>query len=373
MTVLPRVLLVDDEQALIDGVTLHLRRRFDVHSATSGPQALEVVARDGPFAVLLSDMRMPGMDGATLLSRVRETAPDTVRMLLTGYTDMNAAIKAVNEGNIFRFLTKPCPPDQLVAAMLAGAEQHRLVTAERVLLEQTLRGAVKMLADVLALASPVGFGRAARMKDHALRTAAWLKLTDAWTIEVAALLSQVGCITLPPATAERHYLGRPLSVDEQRQVAHVPRVAAELLEKLPRMEAVRAALEGMEQSLQDPAGPPCLGARILKVALDYDVLEARGLDAATVAATLRDRHGLYDPKVLDAFLDSGGARAAERVLEVRLVELRPGMALVEDIRGPSGVLLVARGHEVTPGLVDRLVGYGVPAGQQVRVVTRLAG
>ncbi len=90
----------------------------------------------------MSDMRMPGMDGATVLTRARAVQPDTVRVLLTGQADMEDAVAAVNDGNIFRFLIKPCPRPVLVRALTDAVDQHRMITAERVLLERTLRGSV---------------------------------------------------------------------------------------------------------------------------------------------------------------------------------------------------------------------------------------
>src|SRR5205823_11426086 len=128
-----------------------LRRRFDVASATSGADGLAALEKaTGAVAVVISDMRMPAMNGAAFLAQVRQRWPDTVRMLLTGQSEIEAAIAAVNEGQIFRFLSKPCPADQLLAAVMAAVAQHDLITAERVLLEQTLHGSIKTLTEILS-------------------------------------------------------------------------------------------------------------------------------------------------------------------------------------------------------------------------------
>ena len=118
---------------------------------------------DGPFAVIVADRSMPGMDGIQLLAKVKACSPNTVRMMLTGNADMQTAIDAVNEGHIFRFLTKPCPPESLTASLQAAIEQYRLITAERELLEKTLRGSVKVLCEVLSVVKPTAFGRASRI------------------------------------------------------------------------------------------------------------------------------------------------------------------------------------------------------------------
>ena len=161
---LPRVLCVDDEARVVEGLVLHLRKDYEVHTALSGADALRQLKEMGGAAVIVSDMRMPGMDGATLLQHVMQVSPDTTRILLTGEPGRDAAVSAVNTAHIFRFLTKPCPPDQLKAAIEAGVGQYRLVNAERSILKETLIGCIKALVDVLAITNPVAFGRASRVK-----------------------------------------------------------------------------------------------------------------------------------------------------------------------------------------------------------------
>src|SRR5206468_12475347 len=104
--------------------TLH--RDFEVNTAVGGMQALATIEESGPYAVVISDMRMPGMLGAELLCKVRVAYPDTVRMLLTGYTDIGAAMQAVNRGNIFRFLTKPCERDLIVSEIGRASCRERV-------------------------------------------------------------------------------------------------------------------------------------------------------------------------------------------------------------------------------------------------------
>jgi signal transduction histidine kinase len=134
----PRVLCVDDEPQVLAGLRDTLRRHYDVVTESSPQAALGLIAHEEPFAVVISDYFMPAMNGAELLRRARALAPGTVRLLMTGHASLEAAINAVNEGNIFRFLTKPCPPPTLVAAIEDAIEQSRLVTADRRLVERKL-------------------------------------------------------------------------------------------------------------------------------------------------------------------------------------------------------------------------------------------
>lgn len=353
----PTILCVDDEPNVLEGLTLTLRRRFEVLVATSGPAGLALLATKPHIAVLMSDMRMPGMNGAAFLGQARVVAPHVVRLLLTGQAEIDAAISAINEGQIFRFLTKPCPPPALLAAVTAAAEQHRLITAEQVLLEQTLHGAIKALTDVLSIANPVAFGRATRIKTLVTQLVERLGIRERWQVEVAAMLSQLGHITLPSATAERVYFGQPLSPEEQAQVAELPAVTERLLGSIPRLEAVREILISYPKAYR----PSTLavadakqeivrtGAHVLRVAVDYDALESRGVaPAEAIDAMMGAPEGRYDPKLLEALRTQRGQSGPQSVRELRPHELELGMVLTEDVKLPTGVLLVPRGFEITP-------------------------
>lgn len=357
-----RVLCVDDEPQVIDGLVLSLGRSYEVQRALGGAEGLVVLRERGPFAVVLSDMRMPGMDGATFLAQVRQCAPDTTRMLLTGHADLEATIQAVNEGQIFRFLSKPCPPDALRKAFAAAAEQHRLVTGERVLLEETLHGSIKALVDVLSLTNPIAFGRATRIKQHVSELAVKLRLPERWQVEVAAMLSQLSSIVLPPETVEKVYFGGPLTAHEADQVARLPAVTERLLAHIPRLEVVRGILAtyGKSRRRPDPAHDDAdgvlveRGAQLLKIAVDFDVLEAQGNPAGVAVGTMRGRAECYDPEIFEAFAALRGADAPTlEVREVPVAAIREGMVFAEDVKLATGTLLAARGYEVTASFVER--------------------
>lgn len=131
-----KILLVDDEPAVLEGYKRLLYRHFAVDTAPSGESGLALMHVAGPFSVVISDMRMPGMNGAEFLAAAREKAPNTVRMLLTGHADLDAAIDAVNRGKIFRFLSKPCPKEVLVDAINEGIAQYRAAETEKELAEK---------------------------------------------------------------------------------------------------------------------------------------------------------------------------------------------------------------------------------------------
>jgi response regulator RpfG family c-di-GMP phosphodiesterase len=373
----PRILCVDDEPQVLEGLSSNLRRKFEVHTSPGGREALALIeATVGGFAVVVSDMRMPVMTGAAFLSVVRQKWPDTVRMLLTGHSEIDAAIMAVNEGQIFRFLSKPCPIDKLIEAVEAAVEQHRLINAERVLLEQTLHGRIKALTDILSIQNPLVFGRATRAKALVASLAKEIGLPETWPVEVAAMLSPIGTVTLPPETAEKLYEGRALTPPEQAMVKRLPAVTEQLLANIPRLEPVRAILshlelrfDGGEGNLRKGAEIP-IGARMLRIALDYDALESQGSSSTVVLDTLHGRKGVYDPELLASFAAMLGGKARAVVQELPLARLRVGMVFVDDVRAVAGGLLVARGHEVTASLIERMRNFAknVSVKEPVRVL-----
>ncbi|MEQ1690559.1 MAG: response regulator [Gemmatimonas sp.] len=372
-SVKPKVLLVDDEPQVLQGLSLHLGRHYVVMTAGGGAAAPETLAREPDIAVVMSDMRMPGMDGATFLARARQLVPNTVRLLLTGQTDISSAVAAINEGQIFRFLTKPCPPPMLIAAVAAAAEQHQLVIAERVLLEQTLYGSIKAMTDVLALVSPTSFGRATRIKQLVSELAEQLALRERWQVEVAAMLSQLCFITLPAETAERVYYGRPLSAAEQVLVDRLPAVTEELLINIPRLEVVRDILKCIAKPYRPDAVAyaderkriVATGAHLLRVTMDFDTLESNGASPALAIEALRTRVGQYDPGILQALSAVRSAAHTPDVRELPASELRVGMIISEDVKMPNGVLMVARGYEITERFLERLRNITAENAKQV--------
>jgi hypothetical protein len=260
----------------------------------------------------------------------------------------------------------------------AAAAQHRLITAERVLLEQTLHGSIKALTDVLALTNPASFGRASRIKQRVSELAGILKTEGRWQVEVAAMLSQLGCITLPAATIEKVYYGRPLAADEEQMVAQVPAITEQLLGSIPRLEVVRGIIAAAakpfgHRSCSDPLVGRC--SQLLRAAVDFDVLEAQGRTHEFALATLRGQSDRYDADVVGA-LDAlyGTGRAQQEIREIPLSNLEIGMVFAEDVKLATGALLAARGYEVTAGFVERARNFqhGV-AKNAVRVIMPAIG
>lgn len=356
----PRVLFVDDEQRLLESLAVLLRKDYDVQLAVSGKEALQKLSELENVSVVVSDFRMPNMDGATFLHEVMLRAPTAARILLTGEAGISGARDSVNKGQIFRFLTKPCPTDQLKEALEAGVDLHRLASAERRVMQETLLECIAALMEVLAVTNPVAFGRAQRIKRHVADMAARLECGQFWQLEAAALLSQIGYFAESPDLAEKVYYGRPLSSAEQARADAVPKNAQRLFEHVPRLEPViqiLAALNWKDDALARLGTSMIgLGARMLCVALEYDLLATQGVARSEILRRLRDREARFTTVVLGAFdatLESHPE--TEREIVVPLREAKPGMRLREEIRNVAGVLLVPIGFEISERLLERLL------------------
>jgi response regulator RpfG family c-di-GMP phosphodiesterase len=358
----PKVLCVDDEPNVLAGLSLVLHREFEVLQATGGDAALAVLEQTPDITVVVSDMRMPKMTGAVLLAQVRARYPEVTRVLLTGEADMASAISAINDGQIFRFLTKPCDHGALRAALRAATEHHRLITAERVLLRDTLHGSIAALVDILALANPTAFGRANRVKARASKLAEIVGTPERWQVEMAAALQDIGYIALPADLVEKLHAGHVLSEAEHKMVARLPVTTEQLLGHIPRLELVRAMIAAAFSSfaLKGSDDPALLGGAILRVANDADAIEQAGTAGHAIVDIMRGRDK-YDMRVLDALDALFGARAPEtRVVEILLAKLKPGMVTVDDIM-MNGTLLIARGYEITRSFIARVQNYPLGA------------
>jgi response regulator RpfG family c-di-GMP phosphodiesterase len=356
-----KILMVDDEASVLDGYRRLLGRQFDLETALGPQKGLEKIDQEGSFAVVVSDMRMPGMNGIEFLTRVMERMPDAVRIMLTGNADLNTAVHAVNEGNIFRFLTKPCTKEMFSKTLTAALAQYRLIVAERDLLEKTLSGSIEVLVEVLSLVNPAAFGRATRVRRYIRQIAAVLQLNSPWQYEVAGLMSQLGCVSLQPETIEAVYAGKELPPDQQKRYDAHPMLAQDLLRKIPRMKEIgwMIAQQNSPESAADPdiSEEARLGADILRAALAFDSLLATGASKDQAVDTLRSRYKEMDERVTHALREVDLDRGRMQIKTCPVNELSGGMILQEELRTNTGLLIVARGQEVTLPLLMKLKNF----------------
>jgi YesN/AraC family two-component response regulator len=355
-----RILLVDDEPNVLDGYRRTLGREFTLETAVGGQEALALMEK-APYAVVVSDMRMPGMDGVQLLSRVKTQSPDTIRVMLTGHADMETAINAINEGSIFRFLNKPATKDMMAKTLTSALVQYRLVTAEKQLLEQTLSGALQVLTEVLSLVNPAAFSRAARARRYIHHVVTSMKLGNPWQYEVAAMLSQLGCVTLAPETIDAVYKGDTLPPQEQAQYDSHPNVAYQLLSKIPRLEPIAWMIRHQNRAVSqsENAELPDIrkGAEVLRLVLEYEQATHQGASRTEAAHTLARQNSEMGPEFFAALVALDPNAEEGQVKRCSIDELYAGMIIQQDVQTNGGSLLVSTGQEVTPTVISKLKNF----------------
>lgn len=359
------VLLVDDQPPVLEALRRQLSTAMDVETASNGPDGLALVESSGPFAVVISDMGMPGMNGTSFLKKVRQAAPDSVRMILTGQAELETTIAAVNLGHIFRFLTKPCKSDELLASVESGIEQYELVVARKELLEKTLHGTVQVLTEVLGMANPIAQKRAARISGYAEQLCRALDMPVHWQLQIALMLSQIGCIALPEQILSKVYAGQELSDELGAIYNSHPELAARLLSGIPRLEPVAEIVLRQQGSLDFSAQPADLndweitlfGAMILKVCSDFDDAINAGL-SRDQGVKMVGQATPNLPSTLASALKtlSLGRKITEKTL-VNVSQLRIGMVLDEDVMSSNGLRLVSKGQEITRSILLRLQNF----------------
>jgi len=362
-----KILLVDDEENVLAGLKRHLGNRFEVTTASNFDEALKRVQNDGPFAVVVCDMRMPGKDGIETLAAIEALAADTVRMMLTGNADQQTAVDAINEGHIFRFFNKPCSMEVLSGGIEGGLKQYRLVVAERELLEKTLAGSVKVLTDVLTLMDPAIYGRASRVREWTRAVIKEVAFPSPWQLDLAAMLAPIGRIAVPPEILVKERAGDPLTDEERDIITRVPEMGADLISNIPRMREVAEIVHYQDKNFDgsgfpddDMAGEDIpFGARIL------GILNRLGVDTITLQPTtaefdrLGEETGAVDPTLLaeirSCLNPSNKSKNDEGDrLQVEVYMLRPNDILCGDISLEDGKLLLAGGMQLTSAQIGRL-------------------
>jgi len=365
-----RVLLVDDEPDILRSFQRQLRKDFSITTATSGAEGLKLIETEKPFAVVVSDFQMPEMDGIRFLQQFKAKSPDTTRVMLTGQADLNVAMEAVNQGNLFRFLTKPCSKETMVQALNAASDQHRLVTGEKEILEKTLAGSIRVMTDMLGLVNPTAFGSSFRIKNYVSHMVSRLDLPNAWQFEVAALLSLIGYITIPPDVISKIYSGIDLSEVEQEMISQHPAVAGDLLEHIPRLENVARMIEAQNGVFERRAEHRdfkgenliALGGNLLRIAVAFDNEIAQGHTNPQAIQRLQEQPEEYFPEAVAALETLRTVEVEQVHLNLTSGELKINMVLDEDIIASNGLTIAVQGQEVTTVMLQRLRSFAKSVG-----------
>ncbi len=387
------VLVVEDEEInrkllrdLLEG------QGHQVTEAENGEQGLQKVKENPPDVILL-DVMMPGMDGFEVCRRLKadpETAPIPV-LLVTALTERSDRLTGIEAG-ANDVISKPVDIEDVILRVRNAVYTMRLFREvqenyKRVrklemekgeLLEKTLHGAVKVLTEILSMVNPSAFSRGSRIRRYVRHMATQLELPDVWEFELAVMLSQIGCVTLPPKILEKVYAGVALTPDEQKMFSEHPEISSNLVRSIPRLERIADMINAQQKRFQrsteggdlQAEDRSALGGHMLKVALEFDQLLARDPDVEVALRQLRQQTDVYLPEVLDALENLEVQPDRQAVKSVAVSDLDTWMILNEDVFAVGGMLLASRGEEVTPTVLERLRNFAKNIGveEPIRVI-----
>ena len=375
----PDILCVDDEIAVLEGLKLNLRRAGTVHTATSGKEALEHMTQsEKPFAIIISDMRMPEMNGAEFLQHARQISPNSVRILLTGQTEIESAISAVNDGGIFCYLQKPCPKEKLLEVIEESTEEFQHREEERAILEETLWSCVSVMSEILGVVNQAAFGHAELIRVVVVHLAKTLALENVYEFELAAMLSQLGCMGLSSKSIEKLHTPSHMTSAEKEAYRQHPRVGQELLEKVPRLEDVALMIGNQLRkfppvALDQPVyleNRRVLGAKMLRIAVDVSRWLASGKNLPEILDRIDDRPQNYDPRLIEALRSLKISKPKKVLQMLKVDEIAAGMELAAIVETVTGTRVFLPGKVVTPLVLERLVRFhkGLGIKEPIRVL-----
>lgn len=366
-----KVLVVDDDPAILTLYKKHFESVVDIFTAQHPLEGLEILKKSGPFALLVTDFKLPEIDGLQLINKASEIAPDMVKILMTGYADLDLAIKAINEGRVFRFLTKPCSNKDMAASFIAAINFYRHLKSEKDTLERTFNGCVQMLTEVISLSTPAAFNRARKLKAMARKIAPVLKIENLWDFETAAMFSQLGYVTLPHQLLEKIQMKIEPTDIEKQMLARVPEAGEKLLKNIPRLEHIAWIVRYCNKNYDGSGFPEDdvalkelpIESRALKIITAICALEEETEDFDVISARIRSGKGSFDPDLTEMILAdleiaSNGEYADKiEVLKLPVAELKIGDILLTDVETSEGKLLFSVGNEVTQIILTKLLNY----------------
>lgn len=348
------ILCVDDEPALVEALRRQLDSEYDVCVAYSGHEALARLRDGRVFSAIVSDMRMPGMDGVELLKEAAATHPRTTRILLTGQADLPSALSAINEGRLFRFLLKPCSKDMVLRALADGVRQFELLQAERELLEQTLRQSLGAMAEALSLVVPTAAQPFLKVRRMARELCKKLRIDDAWEVEVACMFSHIATLTLREEVLGELIHNKERDPDTLRPLSQGNVVAQRLTAQIPRLGTVRDLLRGAGRLDRSKSEQFDLAVWIVNVCAEYGRCLVAGMSVANALNHVQAKANEVPERLKEVL---GSLSQPSEVCNDRSVmfqELRPGMLLVEAVYMSDGLLLVPAESEITNPLIEQL-------------------
>ena len=335
------VLFVDDDTNLLKAIKRNLIDRFKVLTAETVDEARKALEKYN-FAVICSDMKMPQMNGADFLSLTKKSHPDSIRILLTGETDVHEAIKAFNESDIYKLLIKPCSQKSLLDTLDSAMKLFHAHKLEDKILDTSLKGFINVVLEQLALISPEVFKRSIDIKKIVNSPKTSFPVKDSRAFEISCLLMYFGSIHYKIYKFDQIY--------STPNMVKVIRKSASFLTDLPGFESVYEILNELADFYSSEAAIEELDSdsKTLKLLIDYHSM----LRDTSANKKLRMLYSKEIIAQLPGFF--GKISSLDNIHNIKVSELEEGMTAAEDITVKSGSILVFKGEKVSGKIIETI-------------------
>lgn len=355
-----KVLLIDDEPLITNSLKRGLAGDYHFLSATSGAEGLSLLKANPTVAIIVTDMSMPSMTGSEFLKESMKCAPDAVRVMLTGLADQKTAVRAINEGAIYRFLTKPCSTQDFEDTLKDCMVRRQLQKQERDLLQNTLGGLIGLITDLLSFVDPSGVQHAIHMRKiiRELNKSVFLGGIE---VELAAMLAGIGKLSLPLELLVKNANHEVLSDKEKTAFDQYLGVSSRLLKQIPKLDKVSLILDaagnGGAPEKSSPVHNGVIGFRVAgKISAAIQDGEPTISTLKRISDTLRTEElELFAPLLSDRGLSKENRQAGH--FEVSFSDLCPGQRFVEDVTDKNGKLLLKKGFLVSEAIIERIKNH----------------
>ncbi|MBI9078269.1 MAG: response regulator [Pseudodesulfovibrio sp.] len=353
------ILFVDDNDSAMTNLPKKFHAKFNLRYTSSYKKALAILKSDEQCGLLISELGLNNEDGITFLRTIRKFYPKTIRMVMTASTTFSDAFDALNSAQASRFIQKPCPADTLTKIIIHGMQLYEEALQKQQAMRKALLGSVNALVDILDLVNPEAMGFSKRIRNRVMKTGKALGIKRLWQLELAVMLSHIGCVALPSEIMEKMDQGKKLSPEEQQIFGMHPSIASNLLANIDQMSTV-AEIISHQHDFLTPDQP--LESRIIKIALDLDRLERKGNTPLAILDKMRTKPKAYDPKVVETMAKLLANRNTKSVYQLNIEELKEGMIMAKDMINKDGVKLLLRGQPISKASLIRLKAFHIALG-----------
>jgi len=350
----PKIMLVTTDRKFARIARDTLCPTFDLSIVSSGEKALQVFDRDHRYMVVISSMKLKGMDGREFLAAAMQEQPKITRIMVTAFPEFDHAVQLVNTADISWLLTQPCAAEDLLKAVTDSVARYKREQTEAEAMRDTLTGSVRMLVDIMELTHPEAMRRSKRIRRRAQQISRFLKAMPPHLMDMIVLLSNIGCVGLPKGLLKKMETGKDITKADMKRFRTHPSIAARLLENVPRM----GRMAGIIRHQHTPCSQtPPLGARILKVCIDMDQMQRNGSSPDKALEFMRAKPEIYDAAVVDALARHLQENEKLECSTLWVADLEPGMVMQADMVTERGTILLHRGETLSEASHIRIQAF----------------